>query len=97
MLYESKIKEDHVETMDELITQFEAIYKKHNIDILGAWANADEPSKIFYLSNYENEEDYKRKTEELRKDATYAELTTKLEEIRVSSSATRLTPKWLPD
>ena len=97
MLYQTKIKEDHVDTMDELITQFEAVYEKHNVDILGAWANEDDPSEIFYQSKYENEEDYKRKIEELQKDASYAELTTKLEEIRVSSTATRLTPKWLPN
>ena len=96
MLYKTKIKENQVETMDELITQFEAIYKKHNVDILGAWANEEDPSEIFYQSKYENEEDYKRKVEELQKDATYAELTTKLEDIRVSSTTTRLTAKWLP-
>ena len=83
--------------MDELISEFEAVYKKHNVDILGAWANEDDPSEIFYQSKYESEEDYKRTVEELRNDADYAELTTKLEEIRVSSTTTRLTPKWLPN
>ncbi len=97
MLYITKIKEDQVEAMDELITEFEAVYKKHNVDILGAWANEDDPSEIFYQSKYEDEEDYKRKVEELQKDATYVELTTKLEEIRVSSTSTRLAAKWLPN
>ena len=97
MLYQSKTKEGKEDVMDNLRTLFEEIYKKHDIEILGAWANADDPSETFYLSRYEDENDYSKKTEELQQDETYKELTSKLLEIRVNSNATRLTPKWLPD
>jgi hypothetical protein len=97
MLYQSEIREGKEGTMDNLRALFEELYKKHNIEILGAWANADKPSETFYLSKYEDETDYKKKTEALRKDTKYEELTSKLQEIRVKSTATRLAPKWLPD
>jgi hypothetical protein len=97
MLYQSKIKEGKEGTMDKLRSLFEELYKKYNIEILGAWANLDNPSETFYISKYEDENDYRRKTEELRKDKTYAELTAKLQEIRVSSTSTRLKHKWLPE
>lgn len=97
MLYQSKVKEGQEDTMDELRSEFETVYKKHNIELLGAWANADDPSETFYISRYENETDFKRKTEELRQDSTYAELTARLKEIRVSSTSTQLTPKWMPE
>jgi hypothetical protein len=95
MLYQSKTKEDKESTMDTLRTQFEELYTKHNIEILGAWANADNLSETYYLSRYEDENDYKKKTEALRKDSKYQELTLKLQEIRLSSTATRLIPKWV--
>jgi hypothetical protein len=97
MLYQSKVKEGKAGVMDSLRSLFEGIYKKHDIEILGTWVNADDPYETFYLSKYEDENDYRKKTEALRKDATYTDLTQKLKEIRISSTATRLTPKWMSD
>ncbi|MGD2072595.1 MAG: NIPSNAP family protein [Candidatus Thorarchaeota archaeon] len=97
MLYQSKIKQGQEETMDNLRTEFEDLYKKHNIEIIGAWANEEDSTETFYLSRYENKEDYEKKTGALRKDTRYAELTDKLKEVRLDSKAIRLIPKWLPE
>ncbi len=97
MLYQSKVKEGKDDVMDSLRSLFEGIYKKHNIEIVGTWVNADDPHETFYISKYEDENDYRKKTAELRKDETYIDLSSKLSEIRISSKATRLMPKWKPD
>jgi hypothetical protein len=81
--------------MDELRTKFQEVYKKHNVDIIGFWANADDPNEAFYISKYRDEDDYKNKVEALRNDADYARLTRDLGKIRLEFESTRLLPKWV--
>ncbi len=97
MLYRSKTKPEHVDRLDELRAEFEEIYKKHDINIVGFWENAEDSSEAYYLSRYEDESDYKKRTELLRSDERYVQLSKELEEIRVDSKATRLIPKWVPE
>ncbi|MFW9798856.1 MAG: NIPSNAP family protein [Candidatus Thorarchaeota archaeon] len=96
MLYRSRTKPEHIVKLDELRAEFEGIYKKHEINIVGFWENAEDPSEVYYLSKYEDEADYKRRTEMLRSDERYIQLSKELDEIRVDSKATRLNPKWVP-
>jgi hypothetical protein len=97
MLYRTKSKNGNSDELDEMRIEFEGIYKKHNVDIIGFWENADDPSEVYYLSKFEDEADYKSKVEELRGDARYVELTKKLEEIRLESHAVRLKPMWVAE
>ena len=97
MFYRAKAKPDSLEQLSEIRTEFEGIYLSHEINIVGVWENADDPTEFFYMSWYENETEYKAKVEELRSDARYVELNEALAEIRVESQAIRMTPTYLPE
>lgn len=95
MLYKTTAKSS--KEMDDLRVQFQEIYKRHNVDIVGFWTNADAEEEFFYMSRYENEGDYKRKVEELHRDEDYNRLTSKVKEARMDFQSTRLIPKWVAD
>ncbi|MHA2379427.1 MAG: hypothetical protein ACXADO_05435 [Candidatus Thorarchaeota archaeon] len=97
MLYQTKAKSEGHEKLDELRTEFEEIYKKYEVNIVGFWENAEDPSEIYYLSKYEDETDYKKKTERLRSDERYIQLNKQLNQARLDTKATRLRPIWLPE
>jgi hypothetical protein len=90
MLYKSRSKSG--KEMDDLRMKFENLYEKYKVDILGFWVNADDENELYYISKYEDEDDYKKKIESLRKDAEYVRLTKKLEEVRTSIETTKLLP-----
>lgn len=97
MLYRTKSKGEKSGELDELRSEFEGIYKKYKVNILGFWENANDPTEAYYISRYEDEADYKSKTDQLRSDDRYAELTKKLEEVRLESEAIKLNPLWIPE
>ncbi len=90
MLYRSKSKSG--KEMDDLRMKFEEIYKKHKVDIVGFWVNAEDENEVFYMSKYRDENDYKKKIESLRKDDEYLRLGKHLEEVRTSFESTKLLP-----
>jgi len=90
MLYRSKSKSG--KEMDELRMKFEEIYKKHDVNIVGFWMNADDEDEVIYLSKYNDENDYKKKVESLRNDEEYQRLGKQLEEVRTSFESTKLLP-----
>jgi len=94
MLYTTKAKSS--EQLDDLRVQFEEIYKRNKVDIVGFWVNAEAEDEFFYMSRYENEADYKNKVEQLQKDEDYIRLGRELKEARLEFSSTRLVPKWIP-
>ncbi|MFX0108840.1 MAG: NIPSNAP family protein [Candidatus Hodarchaeota archaeon] len=97
MLYRTKSKDDNIEELESLRTEFEELYKKYNVNIVGFWENADDPQEVYYISKYKDEADYKSKTEQLRSDERYIELTKKLDELRLESQVIRLNPMWIPE
>ena len=94
MLYTTKAKSS--QEMDDLRVQFQEIYEKHKVDIVGFWVNAEAEEEFFYMSRYENEADYKNKVAMLQKDEDYIRLGSKVKEARMEFSSTRLVPKWVP-
>jgi hypothetical protein len=97
MLYRSKVDTDNMDQLWELRSEFEEIYKKHGVDIVGFWENAEDPTEAFYISRYENEDDYKKTVEKLRSDEQYAKLTDEFSKFRVENQQTRMNPKWIPE
>ncbi len=93
MLYQTTVKPDAVETMDELRNGFKAIYKKHGINVIGYWKSEERPNDSFYMVQYENEEDYQHKIRTLHHDEQYLRLTSQLNEVRTDFKSTRLVPK----
>lgn len=91
MLYRTRSKSS--QAMDDLRMKFQEIYKKHKVDIVGFWENADDSNETFYLSRYEDENDYKKKVDALRSDDDYRRLSHDLQEIRQDVESIRLLPK----
>lgn len=94
MLYKTKAKSS--KEMDDLRVKFQEIYKKHKVDIVGFWVNAEAEGEFYYMSRYENEEDYKNKVDLLRKDEDYIRLSSEVKEARLNFQSTKLVPKWIP-
>ncbi len=92
MLYRSKVKPDAVDMMTELRNEFRKIYDDHGIEVIGRWRDASDPTVSFYMVKYKDEEEYKKKVDELHHDERYLQLTSKLNKIRVDFSTTRLIP-----
>jgi hypothetical protein len=90
MLYRSCSKSG--KDMNDLRMKFEDLYKKHHVDIVGFWVNANDENELYYISKYEDDNDYKMKVESLRKDEEYVRLTKKLNEVRTSIESTKLLP-----
>lgn len=95
MLYTTKAKSSKV--LDDLRVKFEEIYKRHKVDIVGFWVNAEAEEEFFYMSKYENEEDYENKIAQLQKDEDYVRLGKEVKEARLEFQSTRLVPKWIPE
>jgi hypothetical protein len=95
MLYRSKAKSS--EELDSLRLQFEEIYKRHKVDIVGFWVNAEDESEAYYMSKYKDEAHYKSTVDILRKDEDYIRLGAELQKTRVENESKRLIPKWIPE
>jgi len=97
MHYRAKVKPEDVAELDGVRSKFEEIYKRHKVDIIGFWENAEDPSEVIYISRYEDEDDYKRTVEALKNDERYIQLTKDLARLRLETQSTRMNPTWIPN
>ena len=97
MHYRAKVKSEDIAELDEVRSKFEEIYKRHKVDIVGFWENAEDPSEVIYISRYEDEDDYKKTVEELKSDESYVQLGKDLDKIRLEMQSTRMNPTWIPN
>lgn len=93
MLYQTTVKPDAADQMDEIREGFKVIYKKHGLNVIGHWKSIEHPNESFYIVQYESEDDYQQKTKTLHGDEQYLRLTSQLNEIRINFKSTKLTPK----
>ena len=93
MLYQTTVKPDAADKMDEIRDGFKVIYEKHGINVIGHWKSVEHPNESFYMVQYENEDDYKQKTRNLHGYEQYLRLTSQLNEVRTDFKTTKLTPK----
>lgn len=93
MLYQTTVKPDAIEKMDELRNGFKIIYDNHGIEVIGRWKNVDHPNESFYMVQYDSEDDYQHKTRTLHDDEQYLRLTSQLNEIRTDFKSIKLVPK----
>ena len=93
MLYETKVKEDSVERMDELREEFRKLYEKHGIDVIGRWKSIENPHESYYMVTYDSHEDYQEKINELHDDEFYLNLTSQINLIRTDFKAIELEPQ----
>jgi hypothetical protein len=93
MLYQTTVKPDAADKMDEIRNGFKVIYEKHGINVIGHWKSVDHPNESFYMVRYESEDDYQHKTRTLHGDDQYLRLTSQLNEVRTDFKSTKLAPK----
>ena len=93
MLYQTKVKEDSVERMDELREEFRKLYEKHGIDVIGRWKSIENPHESYYMVTYDSPEDYQTKIDELHEDEHYLNLTSQINLIRTEFVAIKLEPQ----
>ena len=93
MLYQTTVKPDAADKMDEIRNGFKVIYEKHGINVIGHWKSIDHPNESLYMVKYEGEDDYQHKTRTLHGDDQYLRLTSQLNEIRTDFKSTKLAPK----
>lgn len=92
MLYRTTVKPDAIEELDEIRNQFNAIYSKHGIEVLGYWRNAAKSNESVYMVRYESESDYQHKIHTLHEDENYIRLTAELNSIRTDLRSEKLVP-----
>ncbi len=90
MLYRTTVKPDAVEQLNEIRTQFSAIYTKLGIEVIGHWKNAGNLNESVYMVRYESESDYQHKTRTLQEDENYIRLTAQLNSIRTDFTLEKL-------
>ncbi|MGD9395428.1 MAG: hypothetical protein PVJ05_03275 [Candidatus Thorarchaeota archaeon] len=93
MLYQTKVKLNAADKMDEIRDGFKVIYEQHGINVIGHWKSVERPNESFYMVQYESEDDYQQKTRILHGDEQYLRLTSELNEVRTDFKSTKLTPK----
>jgi hypothetical protein len=93
MLYQTKVKEDSVERMDELRKEFRKLYEQHGIDVIGRWKSVEKPNETYYMVSYDSHEDYQQKIDDLHEDEKYLKLTSQINLIRTDFKAIKLEPQ----
>lgn len=82
-LYKSRNKTTDI-GYDESFSEFNKIYKKHDVQVLGGGTNVEDPHEMYLLTLYKNKSHYEETVKKLRDDPKYVELTKKLQEDRES-------------
>ena len=67
---------------DSSFQEFNEVYKKYDVKLLGGGYNADDHHEISFMTVYKDEDHYKDTVQKLQNDSKYIELTKKLEESR---------------
>lgn len=90
MMYNTKVRPEMKSRLTELRTEFQKIYDEFGVKIVGNWVCATDDTETFYMTQFDNEEDYDRKIAALHEDERYLKLSAQLNEIRLEFRATRL-------
>ena len=93
MLYQTKVKADSVERMDELREEFRKLYEQHGINVMGRWKSVEKPHESYYMVTYENDDEYQEKIKALHEDENYLNLTSQINLIRTEFKAIKLEPQ----
>jgi hypothetical protein len=93
VLYHTTVKPDSVKKLDEIRKEFDSVYKKHGIDVIGHWKKIDTPNESYYMVKYESEADYQHRIRSLHDDEKYVSLTAQLNAIRTGITSEKLAPQ----
>ncbi len=94
-LYKEKlIKHRDDGKLEQTVKEFQKIYKKVGVKVIGAWENVDDPTETFLITAYRDKTHYEETVAEMRADPKYTELTKEIQELRESIEV--LTLKGMP-
>jgi hypothetical protein len=86
------VKPNAIEKLNGLRVRFQKIYDAIGLEILGQWRSVKDPTENYYMTCYEDEEDYCNTIALLHENEAYQRLNAELNEIRIDFKATRLIP-----
>jgi hypothetical protein len=92
ILYHTTVKPESIERLDILRREFDPIYEKHGIEVIGHWKKVGIPNESYYMVKYESEADYQQKIRSLHDDEKYVSLTAQLNSIRTNITSEKLIP-----
>ena len=93
MLYRTKAKPGAIEKLSGIREKFHKIYDAIGLEVLGQWRSEKDPTENYYMTRYQDEEDYCNKIALLHENEAYQRLNAELNEIRVDFKVTRLIPQ----
>ena len=67
---------------DSNFEEFNEIYKKYGINMVGGGINMKDPLEVYFMSEYKDEEHYKESIKKLQSDPRYIELSKMLNDNR---------------
>ncbi len=82
-LYKVKYKSAEAAN-DSNLAEFNKIYEKYNVKMLGGGINNKDPLEVYFMSVFEDEDHYHESVKKLQSDPKYVELTKKLNDSRES-------------
>lgn len=88
-LYKS-IQKDADIIYDDSFEEFNKIYKKYDVQVLGGGTNVDNPREVYFMVVYKDQTHYDETVKQLKNDQKYSELSKTLQESRDSIEVTTL-------
>ena len=92
MLYKTKVKEESIEKLASLRSQFNEIYEEHGVNVIGHWHKEGKQTKYYTMISYADETEYHATVQKLQADERYAKLSEELKQIRKDFESKRLIP-----
>ncbi|MFX1512051.1 MAG: NIPSNAP family protein [Promethearchaeota archaeon] len=88
-LYKERLRRNYQE-IEQAFKQFQEIYKKFGVKVIGAWENVDDPQEGYLITAYRDNAHYEETVAKMRTDPKYTELTSELQKVRESIDVTTL-------
>jgi len=78
------------EQMVEYIQAFDKIYAENDVEVIGTWYNADDPSETYFMTGFKSEQHYSDFVEKMKTHDDYQRMSKEMEPDRLSIEAVTL-------
>lgn len=78
------------EQMVKYIQEFDKIYAENDVEVIGTWYNADDPSETYFMTGFKSEQHYSDFVEKMKTHDDYQRMSKEMEPDRLSIEAVTL-------
>ncbi len=78
------------EQMVKYIQEFDKIYTENDVEVIGTWYNADDPSETYFMTGFKSEQHYSDFVEKMKTHDDYQRMSKEMEPDRLSIEAVTL-------